>query len=61
MDQEAQEHEPRWQKLPTEPRMGQVTYWHQKPEVRPDEDLRSEIEMSIDKYVFSRIKVTSSY
>ena len=24
-----------------EPHIGQVTYWRQKPEVSPDEDLRS--------------------
>ena len=44
MNQEEQERELRWWELPTEPRMEQVTYWRQKPEVGPDEELRSEVE-----------------
>jgi len=32
-ESEVQAHELRRQKLPTEPRVGQVTCWHQKPEV----------------------------
>jgi len=32
MDQKEQEHEWRRRKLPTEPRMEQVTYWRQKPD-----------------------------
>jgi len=41
MDEEELEHESRRRKLPTEPRMRQVTYWRQKPEVSPDK--RSQI------------------
>jgi len=59
MDQEEQEHESRWQELPNKPRMGQVTYWHQKPEVSPDEDLRLEVERLINKYVSGCKKVIS--
>jgi len=51
MDQEQQEHESRWWEITTEPCVGQVTYRRQKPEVNPDEELRSEIEMLINKFV----------
>jgi len=52
MDQEEQAHESRWQKLPTESCMVQVTYWRQMLEVSPDEDLRSEIETLIKQVCF---------
>jgi len=37
--------------LPTEPRVGLVICWCKKPEVSPDEDLRLEVETSINKYI----------
>lgn len=40
-----------WEELPTQPRLGQVTYWRQKREVNPDEYFISESETSINKYV----------
>ena len=61
MDQEEQEHESRWRKLPTEPHTGQVTYWRQWPEVSPDEDLRSEVETLENKSFFGYIKLIGSY
>ena len=48
VDQQVQEHKLRWWELPTEPRMGQVTYWRQKPVVSPDKELRTEVEMLIN-------------
>ena len=44
MDPLEQQHESRWKKLPTEPRLGQaVTYLRQKPAISPGEDLRSQV------------------
>ena len=44
MDLQKQQHESRQGKLPTEPRLGQaVTYRRVKPEVSPDEELRSKV------------------
>jgi len=38
-------HESRRRVLPTQPRLGHaLTYWRQKPETSPGEDLRSEVE-----------------
>jgi len=50
MDQEDQQHRLRGRELPTEPRMGQLRYLHQKLGVSPDEVLRLEVETSM-KYV----------
>ena len=50
MDLQEQQHESRQRQLPTQPRLRQtVTYSRHKPSVSPDEDLRSEVKMSLLK------------
>jgi len=54
MDWIVQQYELRRQELPTEARLEQVTYWRQKPEVSPDEDLSWDVETSINSSVWLR-------